>query len=154
MLDSSSAERQPLHAHPVRDAIARSVPLAYAANKAVGGGWAVIGRRSFEALTGPKTDYWLVRTVGGLLTVTGLAIARAQRRSRLTPELRELAIGTGSVLTAIDLIYVARRRISPVYLLDAVANGCFIASWLMRPSETSSNGSGSAAEPRDHALAP
>jgi hypothetical protein len=33
-------------------------------------------------------------------------------------------------LTAIDIFYVARRRIAPVYLLDAVAELAIIGGWL------------------------
>jgi hypothetical protein len=31
---------------------------------------------------------------------------------------------------AIDCYYVARRRISPVYLLDAVAEAGIVAAWI------------------------
>jgi hypothetical protein len=33
--------------------------------------WPLFHRRSFEAVTGPKTDYWLVRTVGVLVAAIG-----------------------------------------------------------------------------------
>ena len=54
----------------------------------IGGIWAVTGKRSFETVTGPKVDYWLVRTVGGLLTVAGGVIASASFRNRITPEIQ------------------------------------------------------------------
>ncbi len=50
-----------------------------------------------------------------------------------------LAIGQGTFylttriaagLTAIDTIYVARKRISPIYLLDAVTEIALIAAWI------------------------
>jgi hypothetical protein len=96
----------------------------------IGGVWAVIGRRSFEAISGTKSDYWLVRTVGGMLAVVGAVIGLAGWRERLTPEIRFLAIGSSVVLTAIDIVYTSRRRISRVYLLDALANVTLIGSWV------------------------
>jgi hypothetical protein len=96
----------------------------------VGGGvWSVVGSRSFQAVSGPKVDYWLVRTVGGLLTVVGGVIGAAGWRRRLTPEIAWLGIGTSAVLTAIDLVYTSKGRIRRVYLLDAVANTILIAGW-------------------------
>ena len=116
----------------------RAVPWLHAAFFLVGGLWAVLSRRSFEAVAGPKVDYWLVRTVGGLLTIVGTVIAVATFRGRLTPDIRWLAMGTSGVLIAIDLVYVAKRRISPVYLLDAATNLMLIAGWYARRDEPTS----------------
>jgi hypothetical protein len=38
-------------------------------------------------------------------------------------------MGVSAVLAATDLVYVARRRISPVYLLDAVVESIFCWRW-------------------------
>jgi hypothetical protein len=78
-----------------------------------------VSRRAFEAVTGPKTEWWLVQTVGALVTVTGATLARAVARRRVTPEVLALAVGNAAALAAIDVVYVARRRIRAVYLLDA-----------------------------------
>ena len=96
----------------------------------IGGLWSVVGRRSFEAIAGPKTDYWLVRTVGGLLTVVGAVLGVAGWRQRLTSELAWLGVASSAVLIVIDVFYTARRRISPVYLLDAVGNTVLIGGWI------------------------
>jgi hypothetical protein len=85
--------------------------------------------RSFEAVTGPKVDRWLVRTVGGLLGVVGGALGSAARHGRVTPEIRALGAGTAAVLAVIDCTYVARKRISPIYLLDAAAEVGLVAGW-------------------------
>ena len=92
--------------------------------------WALVHIRSFEKVTGPKVDRWLVKTVAGLLTVIGVVIGRAGMRRRVTPEIAALAIGSSGVLTAIDLVYVRKKRIAPVYLLDAVANLLLIGGWI------------------------
>jgi hypothetical protein len=80
-----------------------------------------ISRRAFEAVTGPKTEWWLVQTVGALVTVVGGALISGARSGRVTPELYGIAAGCAAGLAAIDVIYVARRRIAPTYLLDAAA---------------------------------
>ena len=105
--------------------------LLHALYFVIGGIWSVVGRRSFEAIAGPKSDYWLVRTVGGLLTVVGAVVGVAGWRKRVTPDLAWLAIGSSATLTIIDVVYTAKRRISPVYLLDAAANSVLISGWLV-----------------------
>ncbi|HVL24155.1 MAG TPA: hypothetical protein VM450_08720 [Thermomicrobiales bacterium] len=92
--------------------------------------WALVHIRSFEKVTGPKVDRWLVKTVAGLLTVIGVVIGRSGMRQRVTPEIAALAIGSSGVLTAIDLVYVRKKRIAPVYLLDAIANLLLIGGWI------------------------
>jgi hypothetical protein len=88
---------------------------------ALTGVWALFSIRTFMAVTGPKTDVWLVKTVGLLVLVIGAVLTMAGLRRRTTPENVLLAAGSASALTLIDVYYVARRRISPIYLLDAVA---------------------------------
>jgi hypothetical protein len=78
-------------------------------------------RRLFEAVTGPKREWWLVQTVGGLVTVIGGALASAALRRRTSPELIGVAIGSAATLAAIDIVYVAKGRIAPTYLIDAGA---------------------------------
>lgn len=91
--------------------------------------WPIIHRRSFEAVTGPKTDYWLVRVVGALITVIGGVLLLGSRRSKLSPELAFLAAGSALSLAVVDIVAVAVRRISPVYLLDAVGELALVAAW-------------------------
>ena len=38
----------------------------------VTGVWPIVSMRSFEAITGPKVDRWLVKTVGALVAVIGV----------------------------------------------------------------------------------
>ncbi len=90
-----------------------------------------ISRRSFEAVTGPKREWWLVLTVASQLAVVGTALAVAARRGSVGPEMRLLGAGSAGALAAIDIVYVARGRISPVYLLDAVLELGLIGGWLV-----------------------
>ena len=90
-----------------------------------------VSRRAFEAVTGPKTEWWLVETVGAIVTAVGAALLSGARSGRITPELRGLAAGCAASLAAIDTVYVARRRIAPTYLLDAVAQLAVLAALRM-----------------------
>jgi hypothetical protein len=42
-----------------------------------------------------------------------------------------LAVGSAVALAGIDIVYVAKRRIPPVYLLDALTEVILIALWLI-----------------------
>jgi hypothetical protein len=94
---------------------------AQGAYYALTGLWALVHIGSFQWVTGPKVDTWLVKTVGALVLVSGTVMAASGFRRRGLPEIRALAAGSAAAFTLIDTIYVAKRRISPVYLLDAVA---------------------------------
>ena len=92
--------------------------------------WPIIHRRSFEAVTGPKIDFWLARTVGALVGVIGATLLLGSRRSRWVPEFTFLAAGSALSLAIIDIVGVAVRRISPIYLLDAVGELALVAAWM------------------------
>jgi hypothetical protein len=107
----------------------RRVLLAQGAYYLVGGIWPVVHLRSFEAVTGPKHDGWLVRTVGGLIAVIGASLI-AGARGQPSRALQILGIGSAAVLGGIDVVYVARGRISAIYLADAVVAAGAVAGWL------------------------
>lgn len=94
------------------------------------GVWPIVHLRSFEAVTGPKREGWLVKTVGAITTVIGGTLLSAGLRRRISPEVMLLATGSAASLATVDVIY-SPRRISPVYLLDAVAEGVLIAGWCL-----------------------
>jgi hypothetical protein len=107
----------------------RSLAVVQGLYFALTGLWALVSIRTFEVVTGPKTDRWLVKTVGALVTVIGCVLAVAGWRRATGLETILLAAGSAAGLAGIDVIYVARRRIRPVYLLDAVAEAVFLAGW-------------------------
>src|SRR3954471_14270289 len=92
--------------------------------------WAPLHRRSFEAVTGPKVDYWLVNTVAGLLITNGLVQLTAPTTRDGQAMARRLGIGTAGALATIDVVYGVKGRISPVYLLDALAELAWIRAWI------------------------
>lgn len=91
--------------------------------------WPLVSRRTFEAVTGPKTDFWLVKTVGVMVAVIGGTLLTAGRRERVTPEIAWLAAGAAAGFVAIDTWYVSRGRIAPVYLADAALEAGLLGLW-------------------------
>jgi hypothetical protein len=121
--------------------LARTLGYAQAAIYVTTGLWSLVHRQSFERVTGSKSDYWLVQVVGALVVPIGLSIGIGASRGSRAPETLILAVGSATALAACDIVYVARRRISPVYLLDAVielliAGGWLLASVRRRPNRT------------------
>ena len=98
------------------------------------GVWPLLHRRSFERLTGRKTDFWLAQTVGVTVMSIGAALAQWTASSRRRPpqELRTVACASAAGLALIDVVFVARRQIGAVYLLDAAAELAFLGAWASR----------------------
>src|SRR4051812_24714809 len=94
-------------------------PRAAHATLFVGTGlWPLVHIRSFEAVTGPKRDAWLVRTVGLLLTAVGAGLLVGSRKGRVERGAMAAGVGASAALGAIDVVYASRGRIAKVYLLD------------------------------------
>ena len=92
--------------------------------------WAQVHIESFMWVTGPKTDIWLVKTVGVLIIVIGIALLTARIRKHYCYEIIVLAMGAAIGLIIIDIYYVSIGRISPIYLLDAVAELILLGMWI------------------------
>jgi len=104
--------------------------------------------RSFELVTGEKTDnlptrleadHWLLMTVSVLITTISITLLVAAVRRGETFEVGLMAVLAAIGLTSIDAIYVFRRVISPVYLIDAAVEVPLIAAWLYELTVESSN---------------
>src|SRR4051794_36066427 len=91
--------------------------------------WPLLDMVSFQLVTGPKTDLWLVRTVGVLVAVVGGVFLLGYRNRRLTDELIVLAMGCALGLAGIDLVYSLSGRISRVYLVDAAVEIGLAGLW-------------------------
>lgn len=125
-------EQVPEHAQqrtPPERTPAEALALAQSAFYLVTGIWPILSPATFQAVTGPKVDFWLVKTAGVLITAIGAALGLGAAKRRLTPELKLLAVTSAAGLTAIDIYYVAQKRISPVYLLDAAVEVAIIGAW-------------------------
>lgn len=90
--------------------------------------WPIVHLRSFEAVTGPKADRWLVRAFGALTTVVGMAlIAGAFDRER-SRAVRILGVGSAVALGLADIVAANRARNTRAYYADAAAEG-ILATW-------------------------
>jgi hypothetical protein len=106
--------------------------------------WPVVHLPSFEAVTGPKLEKWLVRTFGALVAAVGSAlVVGATGRGAGSRVLVTLGVGSALALGLADGIYVAKGRIRRVYLLDLVAEGAILGAWVLegrrRGTEIASN---------------
>lgn len=93
--------------------------------------WPIISIRTFLLVTGPKTDIWLVKTVGIVLATIGATLVFAQLNAQINPPVIFLAIGSALSLTVVEVFYVAKRVISPIYLGDALIELILIGWWLL-----------------------
>ena len=98
---------------------------------ALTGLWGIFDLDSFQRVTGPKTDLWLVRTVAVLVLVIGAVLMVAARGRALSTELVLLAAGSALGLAAIDIIYSLRGTISLIYLLDAAVELGLVGLWAL-----------------------
>ena len=90
--------------------------------------WPIVHLPSFEAVTGPKTDDWLVHTVGLLAAAIGISLGTAVLRDEAgDPLAGAIAVSSALAFAAIDLWYGLSGRISPVYLGDAAVQLILVA---------------------------
>jgi len=95
----------------------------------VTGIWPSISPATFQAVTGPKVEMWLVQLFGFLICVPACLLLWAVWRGRLAGGTVGAAVGTAAVLMVGDVVYVARGHIGPVYLIDALAELFLLAGW-------------------------
>ena len=105
------------------------VARAHGVFNVISGLWPLVSMGTFERVTGPKADRWLVQTVAGLMVangVTQLSGATSREGVRLAGLIGR---STAAVLAGIDLAYAHQGRISRVYLLDAAVELGWVALW-------------------------
>lgn len=98
---------------------------------ALTGIWPLVSLSTFLIVTGPKTDLWLVQTVGVLVLVMGAALVAAAWERRFPLALWILAMGGAAGFLAVDVVFHLEGKIGSVYLLDAVAQGALLVAWGM-----------------------
>jgi hypothetical protein len=94
------------------------------------GVWPLLHMSSFLAVTGPKTDLWLVETVGILVAAIGAGLLLSAIRATQGLEIPFIAVLASLGLMAIDVIYTSRGVISKIYLADAVPEILFVVAWI------------------------
>lgn len=84
---------------------------------------------SFQKVTGRKTDLWLVKTVGLLLGAIGAGLIIAASSRQFAPGIVFIAMASAAALLCIELVYVIKRVIWPIYLADALVELGFLIWW-------------------------
>jgi hypothetical protein len=108
----------------------RALALVQGVEYMVAGMWALVHVESFQKVTGPKRDVWLVHVVGALVTVIGAVIASGALRRKMSPEVPMIGAGSALALGAVETWYGLKRRISILYVIDGVFQAAFVLAWL------------------------
>jgi hypothetical protein len=93
------------------------------------GAWPIVHMESLLAVTGPKSDLWLVQTFGALLCGLGAVLVSAAISRQLEGGTMHAALVTAAVLAAADIVFVSIGAIVPVYLLDASVELVLVGCW-------------------------
>ena len=94
----------------------------------IGGGWPLVHWKSFEAVTGPKLDEFLVHTVALLLILVG-NILLGQRRTAVERSAVQLAMGTSLILGTVAIVSAAGGWVWKVYFIDGTIHLLFVLAW-------------------------
>lgn len=93
----------------------------------VTGLWPWLSMATFEAVTGPKTDDWLVQTVGALVVAIGLALGVAARTGDRSAPTITLSAAAATAFILVDVVFVLGGTIAPIYLGDALVEAAILA---------------------------
>jgi hypothetical protein len=93
--------------------------------------WPVFHLASFMAVTGPKTDYWLVQSFGVLVAAVGVVFLVRGIKRRVDPATLQFGLATSLALAAIDFWFVMAGAISPIYLADGAVELLIALRWLL-----------------------
>jgi hypothetical protein len=102
--------------------------------------WPLLSVESFQRVTGPKSDHlvadppteadhWMLNTISGLIVAIALVLLAAAWRQKPSFEVGLLGVLSAAALVAIDLVYVGRGTIRPIYLADAAVEVGIMAAW-------------------------
>ncbi|MGV3629791.1 MAG: hypothetical protein ACO1O6_01220 [Bacteroidota bacterium] len=92
--------------------------------------WPLFHITSFMAVTGHKTDVWLVKTVSMLILCVSLAFLLDLYRREASSGIVLLAVSCTVGFIAIDLYYNFSGVIREIYLADALIQLFFLCFWL------------------------
>lgn len=92
--------------------------------------WPLINIESFMDVTGYKTDQWLVKTVGILISCISFTMLVALVKRRISDEVLTLIGTTCTGLIIVDVYFSLNNIISKIYLVDAFVELLFLIYWL------------------------
>lgn len=86
----------------------------------VTGVWPIISMASFMAVTGPKTDIWLVKTLSFQIIAMGIIFCRGSLSTVFNQQTVLLSVLSSSAFIIADVYYVIKGVLDPIYLADAL----------------------------------
>lgn len=92
--------------------------------------WPIVHIDSFMAVTGPKTDLWLVKTVSVLILAIALFLLVQIKYLLPVVPVAIMAITMSAGLLIIDFYYPAIDRISGIYMADGILQFIFLCTWI------------------------
>ena len=92
--------------------------------------WPLFSIATFERVTGPKTDHWLVQTVGVLITASAIVFFVSVLRGDMGISVQLLALANALGLLTVDCVFVAKGVIPRIYLADALVEMGFVLYWI------------------------
>src|SRR5512146_3095644 len=99
--------------------LARTILYCQGVYYVMTGVWPLINMLTFEYVTGPKSDAWLVKTVGLLALVIGTVILFGLREAKIPAEVPLLAGLAAVAFLVVDVVYAMNGTISAIYFADA-----------------------------------
>jgi hypothetical protein len=110
----------------------RTLPFGHGIYYLITGIWPIVSPDSFQAITGPKVDMWVVKTTGALISVIGGVLTWVGLRGSRSPEVPALGIGSAVSLAGSDIIYATSGKIRRIYLLEAMSEAALIVLCVAR----------------------
>lgn len=92
--------------------------------------WPLLHINSFMAVTGLKTDIWLVKTVSLLILAIAVFLLLQMIHPCPIVPVASLMLTMSAGLAFVDFYYSAQGRISEIYLADGVLQIIFFTAWI------------------------
>jgi len=93
--------------------------------------WPLLHMSSFIKITGPKSDLWLVQTVGMIILFVGCGFIVAGARKSVNVPLIIIALGLILGFIVIEIVYVFLGVISVIYMADALVQAALLFFWIL-----------------------
>jgi hypothetical protein len=97
----------------------------------VTGVWPILHIQSFVLVTGPKTDIWLVKTFGMLISICGISMLLTALNRKYNLPIFTLAIMAIIGFIIFEVYYVWTKTISVIYLADAGFQFLLLLLWFI-----------------------
>jgi hypothetical protein len=109
----------------------RLVALAVGIYDTSVGIWPLISMNTFTSVTGLAGHDAIVKAIGASWSLLGIALLISNKNRSMIPPLGIASTIAGSTLAIIQCILVANRVISPIFLIQALAETTIGLTWIL-----------------------